>query len=81
MTSKSLSMTLTPEAGLSRYLAEIRKFPMLEKDEEFMAAVHPDWTGDIPISLVYDADGHLRHWWTGRASYETFVARVQDVLG
>ena len=27
---------MTPEGGLSRYLTEIRKFPMLAKDEEFM---------------------------------------------
>ena len=31
-------IAVTPEGGLSRYLAEIRKFPMLEKDEEFMLA-------------------------------------------
>ena len=30
--------SLSPEGGLSRYLAEIRKFPMLEKDQEFMLA-------------------------------------------
>ncbi|NHK28861.1 RNA polymerase sigma factor RpoH [Parvularcula flava] len=29
---------LSPEGGLSRYLSEIRKFPMLEKDEEYMLA-------------------------------------------
>lgn len=29
---------LTPEGSLSRYLAEIRKFPLLEKDEEYMLA-------------------------------------------
>ena len=29
---------MSPEGGLSRYLAEIRKFPMLAKDEEFMLA-------------------------------------------
>ncbi|WOI53924.1 RNA polymerase sigma factor RpoH [Parvularcula sp. LCG005] len=29
---------LTPEGGLSRYLSEIRKFPMLEKDQEYMLA-------------------------------------------
>jgi RNA polymerase sigma-32 factor len=29
---------MTPEGGLSRYLTEIRKFPMLAKDEEFMLA-------------------------------------------
>lgn len=31
-------LALSPEQGLSRYLAEIRKFPMLEKEEEFMLA-------------------------------------------
>ena len=30
--------TLTPEGNLSRYLQEIRKFPMLEPEEEFMLA-------------------------------------------
>ncbi|MEL6286272.1 MAG: RNA polymerase sigma factor RpoH [Pseudomonadota bacterium] len=33
-----LSVALSPEQGLSRYLSEIRKFPMLEKKEEFMLA-------------------------------------------
>lgn len=34
----SLSIALSPEQGLNRYLSEIRKYPMLEKDEEFMLA-------------------------------------------
>ena len=34
--ANALSISLSPEQGLSRYLAEIRRFPMLEKDEEFM---------------------------------------------
>jgi RNA polymerase sigma-32 factor len=29
---------MSPEGGLSRYLSEIRKFPMLQKDQEFMLA-------------------------------------------
>ncbi|MEM8936123.1 MAG: RNA polymerase sigma factor RpoH [Pseudomonadota bacterium] len=38
--SNALSTTpaLTPEGSLSRYLAEIRKFPMLEKEQEYMLA-------------------------------------------
>src|SRR6202046_4201758 len=36
-TSHSLAV-MTPEGGLSRYLTEIRKFPMLTRDEEFMLA-------------------------------------------
>ncbi|MBN8646329.1 MAG: RNA polymerase sigma factor RpoH [Caulobacterales bacterium] len=38
MTSTSLTLSLGPELGLQRYLSEIRKFPMLEKNEEFMLA-------------------------------------------
>ena len=34
----SLSVAMSPEQGLSSYLTEIRKFPMLERDEEFMLA-------------------------------------------
>jgi RNA polymerase sigma-32 factor len=30
--------TITPDGGLSRYLAEIRKFPMLAPEEEYMLA-------------------------------------------
>ena len=37
MAATALSV-MTPEGGLSRYLSEIRKFPMLAKDEEFMLA-------------------------------------------
>ena len=35
--TQSLSV-MSPDGGLSRYLTEIRKFPMLAKDEEFMLA-------------------------------------------
>ena len=37
-TSTALTLSLSPEQGLQRYLSEIRKFPMLSKDEEFMLA-------------------------------------------
>jgi RNA polymerase sigma-32 factor len=34
----STSIALSPEQGLSRYLSEIRKYPLLEKGQEFMLA-------------------------------------------
>ena len=37
MAASTLSV-MSPDGGLSRYLAEIRRFPMLTKDEEFMLA-------------------------------------------
>jgi RNA polymerase sigma-32 factor len=36
--ANAISLSLSPEEGLNRYLTNIRKFPMLEKDEEFMLA-------------------------------------------
>ena len=42
----SMSMTLSPEQGLNRYLSEVRKFPMLEKDEEFILAKKWQEDGD-----------------------------------
>ena len=41
-----MSMTLSPEQGLSRYLSEIRKYPMLKPDEEFMLAKKFQQSGD-----------------------------------
>jgi RNA polymerase sigma-32 factor len=38
MSSTALTLALSPDQGLQRYLSEIRKFPMLEKEEEFMLA-------------------------------------------
>ena len=46
MASTALSIALSPEQGLQRYLSEIRKFPMLSKDEEFMLAKRWSEHGD-----------------------------------
>ncbi len=40
-TNTAVSVALSPEIGLSRYLQEIRKFPMLEKTQEYELA--KDW--------------------------------------
>jgi len=38
MANTTTLSVMSPDGGLSRYLTEIRKFPMLAKDEEFMLA-------------------------------------------
>ena len=38
MAAANALSVLSPDGGLSRYLTEIRRFPMLERDEEFMLA-------------------------------------------
>ena len=54
-----LPAALSPEQGLSRYLSEIRKFPMLEKNEEFMLA--RKWAEDGDTSAAERmVTSHLR---------------------
>jgi RNA polymerase sigma-32 factor len=36
--TRAIALSIGPELGLQRYLTEIRKFPMLPKDEEYMLA-------------------------------------------
>lgn len=59
MASTALTIALSPESGLQRYLQEIRKFPMLEKEQEFMLA--KDWRerGDLD-SAHQLVTSHLR---------------------
>src|SRR5215510_10918877 len=46
MASTALTLALSPEQGLQRYLSEIRKFPMLSQSEEFMLAKRWQEHGD-----------------------------------
>ncbi|MEQ1817034.1 MAG: RNA polymerase sigma factor RpoH [Terricaulis sp.] len=46
MASTALTLALSPEQGLQRYLSEIRKFPMLTKEDEFMLAKRWQEHGD-----------------------------------
>ena len=55
----SLSVSLSPEQGLNRYLSEVRKFPMLEKEEEFMLAKRWREDGDTS-SAEKMVTSHLR---------------------
>jgi RNA polymerase sigma-32 factor len=49
----------TPEAGLSRYLSEIRKFPLLEPEEEYMLAKR--WVEDQDAEAAHKmVTSHLR---------------------
>ncbi len=49
----------TPEGGLNRYLQEIRKFPMLEKEQEFMLARR--WVEDQDTDAAHQmVTSHLR---------------------
>ena len=53
------ALSVTPESNLSRYLQEIRKFPMLEKEEEYMLAKRWREDGDTASAHTL-VTSHLR---------------------
>jgi RNA polymerase sigma-32 factor len=59
MSSRALALTIGPEGGLSRYLEEIRKFPLLSADEEFMLAKRWREHGDVDAAQRL-VTSHLR---------------------
>ena len=59
MASTALTVALSPELGLQRYLQEIRKFPMLPKEEEYMLAKR--WREDGDTQSAHKlVTSHLR---------------------
>ncbi len=59
MTAISPSLMLAPEGNLSRYLQEIRKFPMLLPEEEYVLAKRFREHGDLPAANKL-VTSHLR---------------------
>ena len=53
MTKNALIPALTPDSSLSRYMEQIRQFPMLEADEEYMLARAFNERGDVEACLLY----------------------------
>jgi thiol-disulfide isomerase/thioredoxin len=49
-------------------------------DQAFINALDPKWTGALPGSFVFDAQGVLRDSWEGKATYAAFEKRVRPVL-
>ena len=59
MASTALTLSLSPEGGLQRYLQEIRKFPMLEKEQEFSLGRAWRENGDVEAAHTL-VTSHLR---------------------
>ena len=59
MTTKSLPVLAAGSEGLARYLEEIRRFPMLEPDEEYMLAKRWQEHGDADAAQRL-VTSHLR---------------------
>lgn len=52
----------------------------VEKDQDFMRALSPDWAGAIPATFLYTNDGELFDFWEGKATAEVFAAKVREAM-
>lgn len=49
------------------------------KENPFISAISPRWSGGVPATAVYDRNGELLDFWEGKVSYEQLVQRVRAV--
>ena len=55
-------------------------FQRTGKDEAFVDGLESQWSGAIPATFLYDADGKLVRFWEGKASYPVIKKRVLQAL-
>ena len=79
MTRAAAWSTLTGESGISHYFEEIRRFPMLDRQEEYLLAKH--WREDGDRDAAYKlATSHLRLVAKIAKSYRGYALPIADII-
>ena len=72
------------EASVAKFLTSqgvlFPTFMRTGKDEDFVDGLEPQWSGAIPATFLYDAQGKLVRFWEGKASYPVIKKRAQQAL-
>lgn len=50
------------------------------RDEEFIEAIDPRWSGALPVTVIFDSQGNRRAFWEGSADYHRFEEAVLAAL-
>jgi len=66
---------------LAAHGVEGRTFLKAGKDEAFINAFNPDWSGALPATFLYDRTGTLQHSILESTTYEELEKRVVAMLG
>lgn len=72
---KAAAQTFLAEHGVTgtSYLKKGKTTP-------FVNAFSEEWSGAVPATFIYDAEGNLVDFWEGKTDYETLKERVLAVL-
>jgi thiol-disulfide isomerase/thioredoxin len=72
------------EARVREFLREhgVRFASFLKEgdDAEFIDAIDARWSGALPVTLLYDANGRPRAMWEGQTTYDVLERGVRDIL-
>jgi thiol-disulfide isomerase/thioredoxin len=50
-------------------------------DMRFIETLDPNWSGALPASFLYDAEGVRRHTWVGKVTYDELAEQVRRLTG
>ena len=50
------------------------------RDGDFIEAVHADWSGTLPATILFDAQRSPRHLWTGEVDPTSLESALQSLL-
>ncbi len=73
--SKILPFLTSQNVPFTVYVANVKK------DEDFINALNPSWSGAVPATFIFDATGKQRAFMFGQKNYKTFKAEIDTVLG
>jgi thiol-disulfide isomerase/thioredoxin len=49
-------------------------------DMAFINGLEPRWSGALPASILFDGQGHVVHFWSGKVTFEALSAKVDEAL-
>jgi thiol-disulfide isomerase/thioredoxin len=73
------------EATVKKYLrahgVDFTTYLKEQQDQEFIEGLTSEWSGALPVSLFYDANGVLRDVLEGAGTYKSLKKKAKSVLG
>ena len=67
-------------AFLRNHQAPVNSLVSTELSGEFIELFSTNWSGALPASFFYDADGKLIAEWTGKRSYDEYMQTIEQLL-
>ncbi len=70
----------TVNAFLREHQSPEDSFVSTELSEEFIELFSTNWSGALPASFFFDANGTLVAEWTGKRSYDEYIQMLEQLL-